>query len=195
MRRRFRAMNIFGFNHAIKILLVTNALILIAGAMFGPIYAIFVEKVGGGLLDASITGGVFAIAAGITTLISSVYADKIREKKLILVWGYTFIGIGFVMYLFVKSIWSLLLVQMWIGFSEAMYYPAFDAMYSRHLDKHKEGREWGAWEAMDYFTTAFGAITGGIVVTYLGFNAIFVMMSILCFLSAAYIFFLPKKVI
>ena len=35
------------FNKAIKILLITNGFILIAGAMLGPIYALFVKKIGG----------------------------------------------------------------------------------------------------------------------------------------------------
>lgn len=195
MRMRFHAINIFSFNRAINTLILTDALILIAGAMLGPIYALFVKGIGGNLLDASLTGGVFALAAGLTTLMSSIYTDKVKNKKLILVTGYIFIGIGFIMYLFVKSIWSLLLVQMWIGFSEAMYYPAFDVIYSHHLDKRKEAREWGAWEAMSYFTAAFGALIGGIIVTYLGFNAIFIMMGTLCILSAIYLLFLPKKVL
>jgi len=37
----------------LKILLVTNGLILLSGAMIGPIYAIYVKKIGGDLLDAS----------------------------------------------------------------------------------------------------------------------------------------------
>ena len=34
-------------NKALKILLSTNAIILLAAAMLGPIYAIFVEEIGG----------------------------------------------------------------------------------------------------------------------------------------------------
>ena len=71
----------------------------------------------------------------------------------------------------------------------------FDAIYSKHLDKHKAGREWGAWESMNYFTTAFGAIMGGLLVTGFGFNIMFVAMAILCFFSAAYIYLLPRKVL
>jgi len=183
------------FNKAIKILLVTNGLILIAGAMLGPIYALFVEKIGGDLLDASSAFGVFALAAGITTLISARYSDKLKENELILVWGYGIMGLGFLGYTLVNSIWALLIVQVIIGLGEAIYVPAFDAVYSKHLDGKKCGREWGAWEATNYFTMALGAVTGGLLVTNLGFNTIFIIMGFLCFASAIYIFLLPRKVL
>lgn len=183
------------FNKQISILLVTNGLILIAGAMLGPIYALFVEKIGGNLLDASYAFGAYALAAGFTTLISGRYADKLKENELIVVFGYGIMGLAFLGYTLVNSILSLLLVQIIIGLGEAIYSPAFDAVYSKHLDGHKSGREWGAWEAINYFTTAFGAITGGLLVTFFGFNTMFVVMGLLCFASAIYIFRLPRRVL
>lgn len=183
------------FNRQIRILLITNGLILIASAMLGPIYALFVEKVGGDLLDASFAFGIYALAAGITTLISGRYADKIKENELIVVLGYAIMGVAFVGYIFVSSIWSLLIVQVLIGLGEAIYSPAFDAVYSKHLDGNKSGREWGAWESINYFTMAFGAISGGFLVTYFNFNVLFLVMGSLCFFSALYIFLLPRKVL
>lgn len=183
------------FNKQIRILLVTNGLILISGAMLGPIYALFVEKIGGDLLDASYAFGVFALAAGITTFVSGKYADKLKENELIVVCGYGIMGVGFLSYILVNSIISLLAVQVIIGLGEAIYTPAFDAVYSKHLDGHKSGREWGAWEAINYFTTAFGAIAGGLLVTFFGFNTIFVIMGLLCFSSATYIFRLPRRIL
>lgn len=183
------------FNKPIRILLVTNGLILIASAMLGPIYALFVEKIGGDLLDASYAFGVYAIAAGAATLISGKHADKLKENELIVVVGYAIIGVAFFGYMFVNSIWSLLLVQILIGLGEAIYSPAFDAVYSKHLDGHKSGREWGAWESINYFTTALGSIIGGLLVTLFGFNAMFIVMGILCFASALYILQLPRKVL
>ena len=53
------------FNRALRILLSTNGMILLAGAMLGPIYALFVDKIGGDLMDASIAGGIFALVAEI----------------------------------------------------------------------------------------------------------------------------------
>lgn len=67
------------FRKGLNILLFTNAMILLACAMLGPIYALFVEEVGGDLLDASFAGGAFAIAAGVTTLISGRYTDKVNK--------------------------------------------------------------------------------------------------------------------
>lgn len=183
------------FSKAIRILLVTNGFILVATAMLGPIYALFVEEIGGNLLDASYAYGFFALAAGITTLISGKYADKLKENELIIVFGYGIMGLAFFGYTFVNSVVSLLVVQVIIGIGEAIYLPAFDAVYSKHLDGRKSGREWGAWEAINFFTIAFGAVTGGLLVTFFGFKAIFVIMGLLCLASAIYIFRLPRKVL
>ena len=185
----------FLFNKALRILLITNGLVLIASAMLGPIYALFVEKIGGSLLDASLTGGIFALAAGITTLIAGNFADKFKEDELIVASGYIIMGIGFILYIFVNSIWSLFGVQVLIGFAEAFYSPAFDAVYSKHITKKKAGSEWGAWESMNYFSTAIGAAMGGLIVSTFGFNALFTIMGILCFASAIYIYHLPRRVL
>jgi MFS family permease len=183
------------FNKQIRILLVTNGLILIAGAMLGPIYALFVEKIGGDLLDASYAFGAYALAAGVTTLISGKYADKLKEGELVVVFGYGIMGLAFFGYILVNSIWSLLVIQILIGLGEAIYVPAFDAVYSKHLDGRKSGREWGAWESINYFTTALGAISGGFLVTLFGFNIMFVVMGLLSFASAVYILRLPRRIL
>ena len=183
------------FNKALRILLTTNALILFAAAMFGPITAIFVEKVGGDLLDASYAGTIFALSAGFMTLLSGKYSDKIKENELIVVFGYILMGIGFLLYTIVDSVKFLLLVQIIIGFGEAIYSPAFDAAYSKHLDNHCAGREWGAWESTNYFTLGAGAFVGGLIANFFGFDALFITMGSLCLVSAGYIYILPRSVI
>ena len=188
-------MSSYLFNKALRILLFTNALILVAIAMLGPVYAIFVEQIGGDLLDASMTGAIFAFTAGLTSLIAGKYADRIKENELILVIGYSIIGIGFICYTFVDNISKLFFVQIIMGIGEAIYSPAFDALYSKHLTKKRAGRQWGAWEAMYYFVTAFGAMLGGLLIYSFGFNFIFILMALLSFTSAFYIYFLPRKIL
>ncbi len=183
------------FNKAIRILLTTNGFILIASAMLAPIYALFVEEIGGDLLSASYAFAVFAFVAGVTTLFSGKYADKLKNNSRIMVFGYGLIGLGFLGFTLVSSVVGLLIIQVVIGIGHAVYSPAFDAAYSEHLDTRKSGREWGAWEAINYFTAAAGAILGGLFVTLFGFDAMFIIMALLCFMSAAYIFRLPKRIL
>lgn len=183
------------FNKSLRILLFTNGLVLTASAMLGPIYALFVEKVGGDLLEASSTFAVYNLTAVILTFIFGKFADKIKEEELVVVLGYLILGIGFLGYLFVNSIWSLLLVQVIIGLGEAVYGPAFDACYSKHLEKGKYAAEWGIWEGLNYLTKAIGALIGGILANSFGFNYLFIFMALLCFISAFYIFLLPRKLI
>lgn len=183
------------FNKALRILLATNAMILMAGAMFGPIYALFVEKIGGDLMDASIAGAIFALVAGLTILISGKYSDKIKENELIVVLGYSIMGFGFLLYFWVNSIIFLFIVEAIIGLGEAVYSPAFDAVYSKHLDRRRSGAQWGAWESMNYLTIATGAIVGGFLATLFGFQILFIVMSLLCFSSALYIYNLKRSVL
>lgn len=183
------------FSRALKILLSTNALIFISAAMLAPIYALFVDEIGGDILDASMTGGFYALAAGITTLAAGRYADNVKEKELIVVLGYLLIALAYTFFIFVDSITDLFLTQILMGIGSAVSAPAFDALYSKHLNKKRAGLQWGAWESMYYFTTAAGAALGGLVVHRFGFDTLFAIMALLSFTSAIYIYFLPRKVL
>ncbi len=183
------------FNRALSVLLFTNALILISGAMIGPIYAIIVQNVGGDLLDASFAGGVYALVGGITVFIFGRLSDRIKQSELIIVFGYIIISLGFLLYIFVKDMFGLLIAQAIIGFGEAIYSPPFDALYSKHLILNKAGTQWGAWESMNYFTIALGALLGGFIANKFGFPILFGIMSTISFISALYIYKLPRTVL
>lgn len=185
----------YKLNKALRVLLFTNSLILLAGGMLAPIYALYVEKIGGDLLEASLTGAVFAIAAGITTLFMGALSDKVKEEEFIVIFGYLLMGIGFFLYTQVNSIWTLLGVQVLVGFAESFYSPAFDGLFTKHIPKTKRASAWGFWEAMNYFALAFGAIFGGIIVFNFGFTPLFLLMSALCFLSSIIIYLQPRKLL
>lgn len=179
-------------NIAIRILLATNAIVLLAGAMLGPIYALFVEDIGGDILDIGLAAAAFSVAAGITVIFVGRKTDSVKEPELIIVYGYLVMAVGYALFVFTSSIWWLLLVQLLIGFGEAIYSPAYDALYSIHSDKHQEGAEWGMWESMSYFTAAVGSLLGALLVHFAGFNTLFIAMALLCLVSAVYIYRLPR---
>lgn len=186
---------LFPLNRALAILLITNSSVLISIAMLAPIWAIFVENKGGGILETGLASSVLAITAGFVVILTGKISDEVKNNELVVVLGYFILAIGFVLYNFVDSLLFLAAVQIIVGIGVAIYNPAFDALYSKHLKKHAMGREWGTWEGMAYFSEAFGAGIGAVIAATLGFNVLFVVMAILCLMSAVYIYFLPRKVL
>ncbi len=185
----------FPLNKPLIILLLTNSCVLIAIAMLAPIWAIFIEKIGGHILETGLAVSMLAVTAGIVAIFSGKLSDEVKNDELIVALGYFIIGVGFVLYNFVNNIWLLGFVQIIIGAGIAIYNPAFDSVYSKHLEKHAAGREWGAWESIYYFSQAIGAASGAAIAAFLGFNVLFIAMAVLCFSSALYIYFLPRKVL
>lgn len=176
-------------------MLITNGLVLLAGAMLGPIYAIFVEEVGGDILTAATAWAIFSIVAGMVVFILSKLEEKIKEQELMMVWGYGLMALAYLGYLLVDVPWKLFVVQVIIGLGQAIYIPAFDGVYTKHLKRKKSVSQWGAWEATDYITAGVGAIIGGLIANYFGFSALFILMFLLCSVSALFILFLPRKIL
>jgi len=181
-------------NRALRILLITDCMVWLASAMIGPIYAIFVEQIRGNVMDAGITGGIYALAAGLTTIVSGAYSDRIKKSERVIVLGYVLVGFTYLLFTLVDSMMSLLMVQTFLGISAGVYAPVYKAIYSRNLDENKECTGWSFWEASTYFAIAGGASLGGFLAYFCGFNAVFVTMAALCFASAACLHILSRHV-
>lgn len=57
-------------NYQIRLLLTVDFLVLVAGALVIPFYSVYVEKIGGSILDAGLAASVFAVVAGLTSIIA-----------------------------------------------------------------------------------------------------------------------------
>lgn len=153
-----------------KILLLTDAFFLLSGGLLGPIYALYVQKIGGDLLDASSTFAIFMITAGVVVFLLGMWEDKVKHQKKFVIAGYGIAMIGSLGYLFVTSTFGLFLVQAVLGFAVAMKDPAYDALFSnsqQHL-----ALAWGEWEAVDYIALGIGAFFGGLIATEYGFHVL-----------------------
>ncbi len=182
----------------LKVLLFAEACFTIAAGMLGPIYAVFVDEIGGNLLDASSAWAVFMLTMGIIVFLIGRWEDRLKHKERIIILGYAIRALGYLGYVFVYNQPSLLVVQFILGLGGALNIPAYDSMYTRFLDKGKEASEWADWEAMYYIMTAFAAIFGGIVASVFGFRSLFVIMfifSLIGMFSSIKLMYLYRKVL
>jgi MFS family permease len=182
-------------NPALRALLIGDGIILTAAAMLTPIYALYVNHIGGNIFDVGFTAAALAFGAGIAAIVGGRFTDSIKNKKALVAMGYLIIGGGFLSLTLVHSVIGLACVQLVIGLTRPVYETAFDALYSIHLDKKREAQEWGAWEGISYFAAGVGALLGSALVAYFSFTTLFILMSAMSFMSALYIVRLPKNLL
>ncbi len=160
----------------LKFLLIADAFASLALGMVGPIYAIFVEEIGGDILDASSAFFVFMLTSGIVMYLISRWEDKVKHKERLVTLGYALTALGAFSYIFVYNQATLLATQVILGLSMAFLSPAYDALYSHYVRKDEETSEWGTWEAMGYIVGAFAALLGGYIASGFGFKSLFFLM-------------------
>jgi MFS family permease len=166
-----------------RILLLSVFLYYLAGGLIGPLYAVFVQKIGGDLLTAGSAYAVFSIVSGVLIFLMSRWEDRVRHQEKMIVLGSGVAALGFLGYIFVSSPWELLVVQAIFGLEYAIGAPAFDSMYSKNLDKGRYATEWGEFESMRMAVLGISAVAGGVVAGVLGFRVLLVVMFALSVMS------------
>lgn len=177
----------------IKLLLLTDLWATLALGMIGPIYAIFVEDIGGNIMDAGWAYAAFMITSGIMLYVLGKWEDHIKHKEKLLVLGYSLVAVGCLSYYFVDSQAMLVMTQIILGFAEAVQLPAADALYAKHTSRKHAASEWGSWEAMWYVATGVAAVIGSFIATVMGFKTLFLVMFAVSLLSVVFAFRLLLK--
>ncbi len=179
-------------NKALKVLLVVSAFSSLAAGMFVPLYAVFVEEIGGDLLVAGEAYAAFSIAAGILIFFISKWENSVKHQENLVVMGYALASLGFLGLLFVETPVHLFIVQIVFGISTAITNPAFDGLYSRLLDRGKFVMEWGLWESTAFIFTGIAALAGGFIASVYGFRTLFAAMFVLSLGAVAVSLYLKK---
>ena len=161
----------------LRVLLFTSVLVNLAAGFFAPIYALFVEDIGGSLSDAGTAYSILAVITGVLIFFIGKWEDKIKHQERLVIWGRFVTFVGFLGYLWVDSVLDLYLVHVVLGVSYALTVPAFQSLYSKHLDKGKYASQWGAWNSWVWIVTGISALAGGFLAEIYGFRVLFWLMA------------------
>lgn len=170
-------------NRVIRLLLWLDGFFFFSVGLLGPIYAIFVEQIGGDILDAGITFAVYSVGIGVFAWLVSRLEDRIKYQSTFLLIGYAIRALGIAGYLFVNSPTQLFLVQAVLAVGIALNSPVYDALFSRNVDQDKSARQWGDWEAMQYISTGVSALVGAWIADFFGFRVLLITMFAIAMLS------------
>lgn len=182
-------------NRSLNILISVNTTMVFIIGMFAPFYAVFVQNIGGSTAFAGFSWAILSIVAGILMLIFSKWELKMKEEELLIALGYALRGVVFLSFAFMQSIPQLLMTQVLWGVAVAFGQPAFDATYSAHTNRKEGAAQWGDWEGVQNISAGLAALTGGVLIQNFGFKSIFLIMALISFLLALYIWRLPRKIL
>lgn len=178
-------------NSGIRIFLIAESILFFGAGMLVPIYAVFVQGIGGDILTAGSSWFVFMFLSGIGFLVTGKLIDRTGKEKPFIMAGYGLQAIGFLGYMFVSTPLHLFAVQAILGLSAAFSFPSREAWFMKSLDKKTSGFQWATWEAVYAFSAAAASLAGAMVVSAYGFNVLFAAMFILTLCALAIVARIP----
>lgn len=197
MHRLFlREVSHFHINKVVKAYIIADTILWGAWNLFTPIFAIFVVRnINGGNIEAAASGySVYLISRIIFELLSAHYLARRAERAKFqtTVIGLLCLSLSYIGFAFSQSIFDMFFYYIIAGFALGIATPAKSALFSIHLDKHREATEWGITDATAYICIAITTILGSIIAKHLGFRTLFLFASIVNLVATLpYLQFLP----
>lgn len=180
-----------------KILLLASILANFGDNLIGPFYAVFVQEIGGTVLDIGFTVTVFAVCTGILMILVGKFSDKLN-KELIAVFGYFLYAIGSLLYLAISSPWQLFGLQIIFAVGTACLTGPLTALFAKYIQKGKEGEQWGFEGGSSYIAVGMASFFGALIVNAWGFQVLFLIMftiQIIATFVQLKLYFESKKII
>ena len=175
-----------------SILFISVFISMLGLGVFSPILPLFAKNLGASGLWVGLIFAGFAISRAIFMPIMGIYSDKHGRKALMLI-GLILFSILSISYLFVHSIYLLVIIRFLHGFSTALVVPIAISYVSEITKKDKEGKTIGFFNISLFLGMAFGPLFGGFIYDYLGLNYIFIVMFVMSFIALFIVsLFLPN---
>ena len=170
-------------NKALRVLWLYNGIFVFSGALFGPLYAVYVQGIAANPFIISITWAVFLLSSTLGMFFIARVGDSIPHKEHLLMAGFLTRALVWVLYIFVGNIYALIILQMILGLSEAFSNPAFNSLAAEHLDKGRHIEEYSDMNIIFNLAGALATVIGGAIVAQFGFTALFLIMAALALVS------------
>ena len=176
-------------NPVIRFLIISDTVLMGAAGLLGPIFALFITDFikGGNEAVAGLAAGIYLFTKSILQIPIANFIDRIRGEKddFWLMFIFTVcIALIPLLYLIISTPLQLYAVQFVLGLFTAFTFPTYMAIFTRHIDKTKEGTEWGVYFTLtDLMSAVFSAI-GGYVAVVSGFPTLIIAVVILSLIGS-----------
>lgn len=181
-------------NPLYKLLIGSYWLSLFAEGIILPIYAVFVQNIGGDILDASWAMATFLVTQGIFTILVHRFSRTAKNRIAVMIIGWVIWVLGISLYLVISNVLMLFVTQILTALWNAIADPIFDAELAEHTDKNNKLFEWWLFEWMQDIVNGIAAIIGWLLAAIYGFQALIIMMIVTATISLFLILYYINKV-
>ena len=181
-------MSIPFINKIIRILVLGDIMFFSAYGLINPIFAIFITNqiAGATIATAGFAATINLLVRALLQMPVARYIDRRKGEKddfIFMVAGSTLISIVPFAYFFVSTPLHLYLAQVVLGIGGALANPGWYAIFTRHIDKNKEGTEWTLENTGVALAAAGTAAIGGVLAQHFGFHNLFLIVGIVSLLG------------
>ncbi len=182
--RKLKNYFLLDINVVIRFLILSDTILLGAAGLLAPIFALFIQdfiSIEHSEVVAGIAVGVYLLTKSIMQIPIAELVDRIRGERddFWIMFIFTLIiAVIPLLYLFITTPLQLYIVQFFLGLCTAFTFPTYMAIFTRHIDKSKEGTEWGVYFTATDLSSALLAIIGGYVASTQGFPTLITLIVI-----------------
>lgn len=176
----------------IKVILSASIFLHIGINLFAPLYAVFVQKIGGTLADAGVAMGIYALLQGVLFLIFRRLPQHKFSHRSMIFSGYFVYALSYVFYIFASAPVHIFMIQALLAVGEVIIAPAFSAVIATSLAKGEERKNYSDFYGYRSIFQGVSAMAGGFFVLKFGFDTTFALMAAVA-LVAAFLSLLIKE--
>ncbi len=182
----------------LRILIVSDIFIIGSFGLLQPIFSIFVIQgvAGATLSSVGLSLTIFLFVKALFQIIVGKWDDEEkgnRRELLTLLIGSMLISAVPLGFAFTTQLWQLYAIQLVHGLGAALSYPSWRIVFTRFMNKDREGYEWGIYDTIVSLATAAAAAMGGIIAQQLSFRFLFILISVMSFIGSAFIVIIFKQ--
>jgi MFS family permease len=186
-------------NKVIKTLIVSDFFLQSGWGLIGPIFAIFLTKQiqGGNLTMVGFIAASYWIVKSIIQPFIAHHLDKDHEEKddfIFLVVGMFISNLIPLGYAFSSQPWHIFVLEFIRGLAMACVVPTWYAIFTRHIDRGREAFSWSLESTGIGFAAGIAGALGGILASFVGFKAVFVLVSIFGLISSASLLLIRNQI-
>lgn len=187
-------------NRVVRYFIISDLFFVGGWGLINPVLAIFIiDEIGGATVTTvGLAAAVYWILKAVIQMPIGLYLDRNEGEKddfYTLLVGLVLASITAFLFVFIDKIWQLFVLQTFHAVAFALYTPAWNAIFTRHLDKNRYAFDWSLDSTIVALAAGATGALGGWAAQNFGFDAIFIGAALLTMVAAIVIFLLPDIVL